>query len=72
MPRFAANLSMMFTEVPFLDRFDAAAKPALAAASKRSRNGTSENIIERLAAKRGIVCPLVHFSPGSFVPVMRA
>src|ERR1700761_54298 len=26
MPRFAANLSMMFTEVPFLDRFDAAAK----------------------------------------------
>src|SRR6195256_2320820 len=26
MPRFAANLSMMFNEVPFLDRFDAAAK----------------------------------------------
>jgi 2-dehydrotetronate isomerase len=26
MPRFAANLSMMFTDVPFLDRFDAAAK----------------------------------------------
>ena len=26
MPRFAANLSMMFTEVPFLDRFDKAAQ----------------------------------------------
>ena len=26
MPRFAANLSMMFTEVDFLDRFDAAAR----------------------------------------------
>jgi len=26
MPRFAANLSMMFTEVPFLERFAAAAK----------------------------------------------
>lgn len=26
MPRFAANLTMMFTEVPFLDRFAAAAK----------------------------------------------
>ncbi|MGR6980108.1 2-oxo-tetronate isomerase [Testudinibacter sp. P27/CKL/0425] len=26
MPKFAANLSMMFTEVPFLDRFEAAAK----------------------------------------------
>src|SRR5258708_2525919 len=25
MPRFAANLSMMFNEVPFLDRFEAAA-----------------------------------------------
>ena len=26
MPQFAANLSMMYTEVPFLDRFEAAAK----------------------------------------------
>ena len=26
MPKFAANLSMMFTEVPFLDRFERAAK----------------------------------------------
>ena len=26
MPRFAANLSFLFTELPFLDRFDAAAK----------------------------------------------
>lgn len=26
MPRFAANISMMFNEVPFLDRFEAAAK----------------------------------------------
>src|ERR1700690_2506920 len=26
MPRFAANLTMMFTEVPFLERFDAAAR----------------------------------------------
>jgi hydroxypyruvate isomerase len=26
MPRFAANLTMLFTELPFLERFDAAAK----------------------------------------------
>lgn len=26
MPKFAANLTMMFTEVPFLDRFEAASK----------------------------------------------
>ncbi len=26
MPRFAANLSMLFTEVPLLDRFERAAR----------------------------------------------
>ncbi len=31
MPRFAANLSMMFTEHPFLDRFEAAAKAGFTA-----------------------------------------
>ena len=31
MPRFAANLSMMFNEHPFLDRFDAAAKAGFTA-----------------------------------------
>ena len=30
MPRFAANLSMLFTEVDFLERFDAAAKAGFA------------------------------------------
>ena len=29
MPRFCANLSMLFTEVDFLERFDAAAKARL-------------------------------------------
>ena len=31
MPRFAANLSMLFTEVPFLDRFERAAKAGFTA-----------------------------------------
>ena len=31
MPRFAANLSMLFTEVPFLDRFALAAKAGFTA-----------------------------------------
>ena len=31
MPRFAANLTMMFTEWPFLDRFDAAAEAGFTA-----------------------------------------
>lgn len=30
MPRFAANLTMLFTELPFLDRFEAAAKAGFA------------------------------------------
>jgi hydroxypyruvate isomerase len=31
MPRFAANLTMLFTEVPFLDRFERAAKAGFSA-----------------------------------------
>ena len=31
MPKFAANLTMLFTELPFLDRFDAAAKAGFTA-----------------------------------------
>src|SRR6202163_4360442 len=31
MPRFAANLTLMFNEVPFLDRFEAAAKAGFTA-----------------------------------------
>ena len=31
MPRFAANLSMLFTEVPFLERFGRAAASGFAA-----------------------------------------
>ena len=31
MPRIAANLTMLFNEVPFLDRFEAAAKSGFAA-----------------------------------------
>ena len=31
MPRFAANLTMLFTELPFLDRFEAAAKAGFTA-----------------------------------------
>lgn len=29
MPRFAANLSMMFTEVPFIERFAAVMRRAI-------------------------------------------
>jgi hydroxypyruvate isomerase len=39
MPRFAANLTMMFNEVPFLDRFEAAARAGFDAVEFLSRRG---------------------------------
>jgi hydroxypyruvate isomerase len=44
MPRFAANLSFLFTELPFLDRFEAAAKAGFKAVE-------STNIYEAPAAE---------------------
>jgi hydroxypyruvate isomerase len=44
MPRFAANLSFLFTDLPFLDRFDAAAKAGFKAVE-------STNIYEAPAAE---------------------
>ena len=56
MPRFAANLSFLFTDLPFLDRFDAAAKagfkgveylfpyehPAIEIATRLKANGLTQ------------------------------
>jgi len=36
MPRFAANLTMLFTELPFLNRFAAAAKAGPQGAHRHS------------------------------------
>lgn len=44
MPRFAANLSFLFTELPFLDRFEAAAKAGFRAVE-------STNVYEAPAAE---------------------
>ena len=33
MPKFAANLTMLFNELPFLERFDAAAAAGLGSAT---------------------------------------
>ena len=63
MPKFAANLSMLFTELPFLDRFDAAAEagfnaveflfpyafPAQAIRERLDRNGL-ELVLHNLPA----------------------
>jgi hydroxypyruvate isomerase len=49
MPRFAANLNFLFTELPLLDRFDAAAKAGFTAVeSTNLYDATAEDIAARL------------------------
>src|SRR5215510_7512579 len=51
MPRFAANLNFLFTELPFLDRFEAAAKAGFTAVeSTNLYEATAGEIAARLKA----------------------
>src|SRR5258708_33610802 len=66
MPRFAANLSMMFTEVSFLDRFDAAAKAGFTAVEFLfPYDHPAEAIGERLR-RNGLTQALFHLPPGNW------
>ena len=51
MPRFAANLNFLFTDLPFLDRFDAAAKAGFKAVESTDLySATPEEVAARLKA----------------------
>jgi hydroxypyruvate isomerase len=66
MPRFAANLTMMFTEVPFLDRFDAAAKAGFTAVEFLfPYDHPAEAIGERLR-RNGLTQALFNLPPGNW------
>ena len=66
MPRFAANLSMMFTEVPFLDRFDAAAQAGFTAVEFLfPYEHPAEAIGERLK-RNGLTQALFNLPPGDW------
>ncbi|MGN6114839.1 MAG: 2-oxo-tetronate isomerase [Nitrobacter sp.] len=66
MPRFAANLSMMFAEVPFLDRFDAAAKAGFTAVEFLfPYDHPAEAIGERLH-RNGLTQALFNLPPGNW------
>src|SRR5258707_8852019 len=66
MPRFAANLSMMFSEVPFLDRFDAAAKAGFTAVEFLfPYDHPAEAIGERLR-RNGLTQALFNLPPGNW------
>jgi hydroxypyruvate isomerase len=66
MPRFAANLSMMYTEVPFLDRFAAAARDGFEAVEYLfPYDHTPAEIAERLRA-HGLTQALFNLPPGDW------
>ncbi len=67
MPRFAANLSMMFNEVPFLDRFDAAAKAGFTAVEFLFPYDHPAEASRRAAASgNGLTQALFNLPPGNW------
>jgi 2-dehydrotetronate isomerase len=66
MPRFAANLSLMFNEVPFLDRFEAAARAGFTAVEFLfPYEYPAEAIGERLR-RNGLTQALFNLPPGNW------
>ncbi|MET0259177.1 MAG: TIM barrel protein, partial [Methylobacterium sp.] len=66
MPRFAANLSLLFTEHAFLDRFEQAALAGFAAVEIQfPYDHPGEAIAERLA-HHGLTCVLHNLPPGDW------
>ncbi|MGY4309984.1 hydroxypyruvate isomerase [Bradyrhizobium sp. USDA 4369] len=66
MPRFAANLSMMFTEHPFLDRFAAAAKAGFTAVEFLfPYDHPAEEVGKRLR-DNGLIQALFNLPPGNW------
>src|ERR1700712_2168282 len=66
MPHFAANLSMMFTEVPFLDRFEAAARAGFTAVEFLfPYDHPAEEVGKRLKAN-GLTQALFNLPPGDW------
>lgn len=66
MPRFAANLSMMFTEAPFLDRFAAAADQGFIGVEYLFPYDFSPDDIARRLADHGLAQALFNLPPGDF------
>jgi hydroxypyruvate isomerase len=66
MPHFAANLTMMFNEVPFLDRFEAAAKAGFTAVEFLfPYDHPASEVGERLR-KNGLTQALFNLPPGDW------
>ncbi len=66
MPRFAANLSMMFTEWSFLDRFDAAAQAGFTAVEYLFPYDHPVDAIADRLARNGLTQALFNLPPGDW------
>jgi hydroxypyruvate isomerase len=66
MPRFAANLTMLFNEVPFLDRFAAAARAGFDAVEFVSPYEHPEDEVARAARDAGVEVVLFNLPPGDW------
>jgi 2-dehydrotetronate isomerase len=65
-PKFAANLSMMFTEVPFLDRFRAAADCGFTAVEFLFPYEHAAEVIADKLSEAGLVQALFNMPPGNW------
>jgi hydroxypyruvate isomerase len=66
MPRFAANLTMMFTEAPFLDRFELAAKAGFKAVEFLFPYALAAADIQRRLADNGLTLVLHNLPAGNW------
>jgi hydroxypyruvate isomerase len=65
-PKFAANLTMMFTELPFLDRFGAAAKAGFQAVEFVSPYEHAAEAVAKCAKDAGVAVSLFNLPPGDW------
>jgi hydroxypyruvate isomerase len=66
MPRFAANLSMMFTDLPFPQRFDAAARAGFRAVEFLFPYDHQPGEVAEWMRKAGVECVLFNLPPGDW------
>jgi len=66
MPRFAANLSMMFTELPFLKRFAAACRAGFTAVECQFPYDQDASEIAACLNENGLTLALFNLAPGNW------
>ena len=66
MPRLSANLSWLFTEVPFLERFGDAARAGFRAIEFAFAYDVPECAIADRLAEQGLQCVLINAPPGDY------